>query len=43
MTLEEQFARLIRTLQLIEREPWKWDVAGLELEFGVGHLSLIHI
>ena len=36
MTLEEQFSRLIKTLQLIEREPWKWDVAGLELEFGVG-------
>ena len=46
MTLEEQFARLIRTLQLIEREPWKWDVAGLELEFGVGHATVerdIHV
>jgi len=40
MTLEEQFARLIRTLQLIEREPWQWDVAGLELEFGVGSATI---
>lgn len=40
MTLEEQFGRLIRTLQLIEREPWKWDVAGLELEFGVGSATI---
>lgn len=40
MTLEEQFARLIRTLQLIEREPWKWDVAALELEFGVGRATV---
>ena len=46
MTLEEQFARLIKTLQLIEREPWKWDVAELELEFNVGHATVerdIHI
>lgn len=40
MTLEEQFYRLIRTLQLIESEPWKWDVAGLELEFNVGHATV---
>ena len=40
MTLEEQFARLIKTLQLIEREPWKWDVAALELEFGVGRATV---
>ncbi|MHB0999466.1 MAG: helix-turn-helix transcriptional regulator [Armatimonadota bacterium] len=46
MTLEEQFERLIRTLQLIESDPWKWDVAGLELEFNVGHATVerdIHI
>ncbi len=40
MTLEEQFARLIKTLQLIEKEPWKWDVAALELEFGVGRATV---
>lgn len=40
MTLEEQFYRLIKTLQLIEREPWKWDVAGLELEFNVGRATV---
>ena len=40
MTLEEQFARLIKTLQLIEREPSKWDVARLELEFGVGRATI---
>ena len=40
MTLEEQFDRLIRTLQLIEREPWKWDVAALEVEFGVGRATV---
>ncbi len=40
MTLEEQFHRLIKTLQLIEREPWKWDVAGLELEFNVGRATV---
>lgn len=40
MTLEEQFARLVRTLQLIEQEPWKWDVAGLELEFDVGSATI---
>lgn len=46
MTLEEQFARLIKTLQLIENEPWKWDVSGLEVEFGVGRATVerdIHI
>lgn len=40
MTLEEQFARLVKTLQLIETDPWRWDVAGLELEFGVGHATV---
>ena len=40
MTLEEQFYRLIKTLRLIERDPWKWDVAGLEIEFGVGHATV---
>jgi predicted DNA-binding transcriptional regulator YafY len=40
LTLEEQFYRLIRTLQLIERDPWKWDVAGLELEFNVGRATV---
>lgn len=40
MALEEQFARLIKTLQLIEREPLKWDTAGLELEFGVGRATV---
>ena len=40
MTLEEQFARLIRTLHLIEQDPWKWDVASLELEFGVGSATI---
>jgi predicted DNA-binding transcriptional regulator YafY len=40
LTLEEQFARLIKTLQLIEREPLKWDVAGLELAFGVGRATV---
>ena len=40
MTLEEQFTRLVRTLQLIEREPGKWDVAALELEFGVGRATI---
>ncbi len=40
MTLEEQFARLIKTLQMIEQDPWKWDVAGLELEFGVGSATV---
>lgn len=40
MTLEEQFYRLIKTLQLIERDPWKWDVAGLELEFNVGRATV---
>ena len=40
LTLEEQFYRLIKTLQLIEREPWEWDVAGLELEFGVGRATV---
>ena len=46
MTLEEQFARLIKTLQLIESEPWKWDVSGLEVEFAVGRATVerdIHI
>lgn len=40
MTLEEQFARLIKTLQLIEHEPWKWDVPGLEIEFGVARATV---
>jgi len=40
MTLEEQFTRLVRTLQLIEQEPGKWDVARLELEFGVGRATI---
>lgn len=40
MTLEEQFARLITTLQLIERDPWKWDVSLLELEFNVGRATV---
>jgi predicted DNA-binding transcriptional regulator YafY len=40
LTLEEQFARLIKTLQLIERDPLKWDVAGLELAFGVGRATV---
>jgi len=40
LTLEEQFTRLIKTLQLIEREPWKWDAAKLEIEFGVGHATV---
>lgn len=40
MTLEEQFTRLVRTLQLIERDPGKWDVAGLELEFGVARATI---
>ena len=40
MTLEEQFSRLIKTLHLIECEPWKWDVAALELEFGVGRATV---
>lgn len=40
MTLEEQFARLIKTLQLIESEPYKWDVAGLEVEFGVARATV---
>ena len=40
MTLEEQFARLIKTIQLIEQEPWQWDVPGLELEFGVGRATV---
>ncbi|MHB0913778.1 MAG: helix-turn-helix transcriptional regulator [Armatimonadota bacterium] len=40
MTLEEQFARLIKTLQLIESEPRKWDASSLELEFGVGRATV---
>ncbi|MCL6518206.1 MAG: WYL domain-containing protein [Armatimonadetes bacterium] len=40
MTLEEQFARLIKTLQLIEKEPWKWNVEALEVEFGVGRATV---
>lgn len=40
MTLEEQFGRLIRILQLIEKEPGKWNVAGFELEFGVGTATI---
>lgn len=40
MTLEEQFYRLIKTLQLIEREPWTWDVPGLEIEFSVGRATV---
>ncbi len=40
MTLEEQFARLIKTLQLIEQDPWAWDAARLELEFNVGRATV---
>ncbi len=40
MTLEEQFFRLIKTLQLIEREPGEWDAAALEVEFNVGHATV---
>ena len=40
MTLEEQFGRLIRILQLIENEPGKWDVAAFEVEFGVGTATI---
>jgi predicted DNA-binding transcriptional regulator YafY len=31
---------LITTLQLIERDPWKWDVARLEIEFNVGRATV---
>ena len=40
MTLEEQFYRLIKTLRLIEQDPWKWDVSGFEIEFGVGRATV---
>jgi predicted DNA-binding transcriptional regulator YafY len=40
MTLEEQFTRLMQILQLIEREPWKWDAAGLEERFGVSRATI---
>lgn len=35
MTLEEQFSRLIQILQLIEHEPYVWDVTSLGSKFGV--------
>ena len=40
MTLEEQFARLIQILQLIEQEPWKWDSAALEAKFAVSRATI---
>jgi predicted DNA-binding transcriptional regulator YafY len=40
MTLEEQFSRLIQILQLIEKEPWTWDVAGLESRFDVSRATI---
>lgn len=40
MKLEEQFERLIKTLQLIENEPGKWDVPSLELHFNVGRATI---
>lgn len=40
MTLEEQFTRLIQLLQLIEREPWKWDANDLETKFGVSRATI---
>jgi len=36
MKLEQQFERLIRTIQLIGEEPWEWNVPRLAHEFGVG-------
>jgi len=40
MTLEEQFSRLILLLQLLEREPWTWDAAGLEQKFDVSRATI---
>ncbi|MGB9588039.1 MAG: helix-turn-helix transcriptional regulator, partial [Armatimonadota bacterium] len=40
MKLEEQFERLIKTLQLIEDEPGEWDVPRLELHFKVGRATI---
>ena len=40
MTLEEQFSRLIQLLQLIEREPFQWDAAGLEKKFDVSRATI---
>ena len=40
MTLEEQFTRLIQILQLIEREPWKWDAEDLEQKFEVSRSTI---
>lgn len=40
MKLAEQFERLIKTLQLIENEPGKWDVPQLELYFNVGRATI---
>jgi predicted DNA-binding transcriptional regulator YafY len=40
MTLEEQFSRLIQILQMIEREPWTWDAAGLEAKFDVSRATI---
>ena len=40
MKLEEQFDRLIKTLQLIEKEPYEWDVPRLEEHFGVSRATV---
>ena len=40
MTLEEQFSRLIQILQLIDREPYLWDAAGLEAKFEVSRATI---
>ena len=40
MTLEEQFSRLIQILQLIDREPFTWDAAGLEKKFDVSRATI---
>jgi predicted DNA-binding transcriptional regulator YafY len=40
MTLEEQFSRLIQILQLLEREPYTWDAAGLEERFAVSRATI---
>ena len=40
MTLEEQFARLMRLLQLLEREPWVWDAAALEEKLDVSRATV---
>ncbi len=40
MTLEEQFARLIQILQLLDSEPYAWDASGLEEKFDVSRATI---